>query len=243
MISQKIRVLRGVLPAAASLALVSTLLVGCSGDPLYPVHRLNPWVWEQWQADEQYAPTLHRQLDEVADVRDRAASMSGPQQVHWAGEFRYILEHHRQPLLREAVVDALAEFAVPQADEALKVANRDEDSVVRIAACAAWGMRPAADGVPQLTEMLGRDTDLDVRLAAAREIGRFRSPEAIHALGLALGEPNVDPALENRVIESLKKATGRDYGRDTHAWLAFVQGRDPGPEYTPSLAERMSRLF
>ena len=78
-------------------------------------------------------------------------------------------------------------------------------------------------------------------MAAARELRRFPERTAYQALGLALQDD--DPALQYRAIESLKAASGKDYGNNLQAWQQFAEGQDPGPEYTPSVADRLRSLF
>ncbi len=196
---------------------------------------------EQWRADEAYEPTLHRQLAEMSALRSSAATLSLDQQRHWCGEMKYILETSDNSLLRTAAVDTLAEFSVPESNEVLHQATKDKETSVRLAACRAWGKRRDKEALEQLSEVLGSDSDLDVRLAAARELGRYPDPMAYQALGLALQDR--DPALQYRAVESLKQASGRDYGSDLEAWQKFAQGQDPGPQYTPSMAERVRNLF
>ena len=82
---------------------------------------------------------------------------------------------------------------------------------------------------------------MDVRIAAARELRRFPDRVAYEALGLALQED--DPALQYRAVESLKEASGKNYGNNLQAWQQFAEGKDPGPEYTPSVADRVRALF
>jgi len=202
---------------------------------------LNPNMRRQWEADEMYQPTLHRQLAEVEALRESADGLSDVQQRHWSGELNHILKTHQNPLLRAAAVDTLAEFSVPESDEALRLALKDGDSTVRRAACAAWGKRGNKEAVRLLSEVLGSDTDVDVRIEAARELGQFKDPMAYQALGLALRAK--DPALQYRAVESLKRSSGKDYGSDLEAWQKFAQGQDPGPEYVPSLAERFWEVF
>ncbi|MBM4088500.1 MAG: HEAT repeat domain-containing protein [Planctomycetes bacterium] len=215
--------------------------IGCANGPLPYLTAMNPSMRRQWEADEQYQPTLHRQLAEVDELRDGAARLSEGEQRHWAGEMKYIVETHDSPQLRAAAVQALAAFTVPQAADGLRVAVKDGDPLVRIAACKAWGQRASRESPERLAEVLGSDSDVDVRIVAARELGRFNQPLAFQALGLALNDK--DPSLRYRAIDSLKKASGRDYGNDVEAWQKFAQGVDPGPEYQPSLAERARELL
>ncbi len=234
----KLRIIR---PCILSLLASSVLLTGCADGPMPYLMSLNPKMRQQWEADEMYQPTLHRQLAEMAALRESAADLSAAQQRHWSEEMQYILETHDNPLLRAAAVDALAEFAIPESNQGLKIALHDSDSSVRRSACCAWGKRSDQEAVQMLSESLGSDTDIEVRIAAARELGRFRDPVAYQALGLALHDK--DPALQYRAVESLKRASGKDYGTDLKAWQTFAQGQDPGPEYVPSLAERVRKIF
>jgi hypothetical protein len=216
-------------------------LVGCADGPMPYCMSLNPSMRRQWKVDEIYKPTLHRQLAEVEALRGNAASMSVEQQRHWCGELKYILQSHSNPVLRAACVDALAEFTVPESNEVLSLAMKDADSAVRTAACRAWGKRGGKEALELLAASLGSDSDKDVRIAAARELRRFSDRVAYEALGLALQDD--DPALQYRAVASLKEATGKDYGNNLQAWQQFAEGKDPGPEYTPSVADRVRALF
>jgi hypothetical protein len=216
-------------------------LVGCANGPIPYLMAINPSIRNQWEADEVYEPTLHRQLAEVETVRNSVAGMSAEQQEHWCGELKHIVQTHPNPVLRAACVNTLAEFTVPGANEPLTLAMKDADSAVRIAACRAWGKKGGKEAPELLAVTLGSDSDMDVRIAAARELRRFPDRVAYEALGLALQED--DPALQYRAIESLKEASGKDYGNNLQAWQQFAQGKDPGPEYTPSVADRVRALF
>ncbi len=228
-------------PYLLLLLVPCAILAGCADGPIPYLVALNPKMRQQWEADEMYQPTLHRQLTEMTALRDSASSLSAAQQRHWSEEMQYILETHDNPLLRAAAVDTLAVFAVPESNEGLRIALHDSDSSVRRTACRAWGKRNDQEAVRQLSETLGSDADIEVRIAAARELGHFRDPIAYQALGLALDDK--DPALQYRAVESLKRASGKDYGNNLKAWQTFAQGQDPGPEYVPSLAERVRRIF
>ena len=81
--------------------------------------------------------------------------------------------------------------------------------------------------------------DADVRLAAAKALGETKNREAVAALGEALDDS--DPAMQYRAVLSLKQVTGKDLGNDVNRWQQYVKGEPPEP--TPSLAERIRRLF
>jgi hypothetical protein len=223
------------------VAVVMCGLAGCANGPMPYFMAMSPTIRNQWEADEVYAPTLHRQLAEVKAVEASGSTLSPEQQRHWCDEFKHILAANSNPVLRAACVEALAKFTVPETNEPLKLAIKDGDATVRIAACQAWGKRSGQDAVETLAATLGGDADMDVRLAAARELRRFPERAAYEALGLALEEN--DPALQYRAIESLKEASGKNYGNNVEAWQKFASGKDPGPEYTPSVADRVRALF
>jgi hypothetical protein len=224
-----------------SVAIALASLGGCADGPVPYLMSLNPSMRRQWAADEAYKPTLHRQLAEVESLRDSARTLSPEQQVHWCGELQYIISTHANPLLRAACVETLVEFSVPESSEGLRLAMKDADATVRITACRAWGKRGSEQGVELLAERLGSDSDTDVKLAAARELGKFSDPVAYQALGLAIQDG--DAALQYRSIESLKQGSGKNYGNNLEAWQKFAQGKDPGPEYSPSVADRVRELF
>jgi HEAT repeat protein len=223
------------------LALVLLAPAGCAEGPVPYVLSLNPWRRQEWRQDEQYRPTLHRQLAEIEVLQDNAASMSLEQQVHWANEMTYLVRTQSNPVLRGAAVDTLAVLAVPEAEAGLRAALADKDPSVRIAACDAWASHGGAAAVEQLAERLGSDTDLDVRLAATRALGRFSEPAAHRALALALDDS--DPAIRHRAIQSLKQSSGRDFGDNIDAWKQFAQGKDPGPDAPPWLVQRIRQWF
>jgi len=225
------------------MAIVFLVPTGCADGPLPYFASLSPWRRQEWLADEQYEPTLHRQLDEIRAVRDTAAAMTAAEQTHWAGEMKYLLQTQQTPLMRETAVAALAALAVPEADDGLRLASKDKDASVRVAACRAWARHGGKEALQQLAETLGSDTDLDVRLAAARALGRFHEPAAFEALGLALDDP--DPALQYRAVQSLKESSGHDFGNNMDAWRRLARGENPGAEASTSsyLARRLKHWF
>jgi HEAT repeat protein len=154
---------------------------------------------------------------------------------------QHILQNHSNPLLRTEAVETLSVLSTPTAADVLQIANRDDDAGVRMAACRAWGKRGDKKGVAALAQILGSDTDVDVRITAARELADFSDPIAYQALGLAIDEDN--PALTYRAVQSLRAASGRDFGNNLDAWQQFAQGGDPGPDTPLSVAERLRGLF
>jgi hypothetical protein len=132
-------------------------------------------------------------------------------------------------------VALLGQLESPQAIETLKLASRDSDSQVRLAAVNGWQSQPAGIAVVQLQEIIGSDTDVDVRLAATRALGAFPGRDSVNALSLALTDSN--PAIQFLATESLEKITGEKIGVDVAAWQSFIaaQSGESGESVTNAI--------
>lgn len=145
------------------------------------------------------------------------------------------------PMIRVAMVRALAACSGPAAAGALREAAKDSDSDVRIAVCKALGRQKGPEATAVLRELFAGDMDVDVRLAAARALGQTRDPAAMATL--ATGLEDRDPAMQYRAVTSLRKIAPQDLGDDVERWRQYLQGQPAPPAKTPSLAERFGRLF
>ena len=181
--------------------------------------------------------------ERVAELKKLSASAKDTQpeqQARISADLCDQLRREEDPLMRIELINTLAVYRTTIATKMLEAALIDTDAEVREAACAAWGKRGGEDAVGQLTRVLSSDTNLDVRLAAARALGETKSQRAIAPLGEALSDK--DPALQNRVVQSLRTISGREYGNDVEAWQQFAKGGHVDTK-TPSLAERLRKLF
>ncbi len=214
-----------------------TALAGCAKGPLWRTGYISPWVRKKWTEDERYGPTLFTRLPAIESLADRAAWMDPAEREQVSREFAEQLRTETNPLVRINLVRALGAFPTETAAEALRTAITDSDSEVRMAACDAWERRGGREALETLAAVVGSDTSLDVRLAATRSLAAFPDPAAVRALGIALDD--ADPALQYRAVQSLKSASGVDYGTDLTAWRQFVRGETPLPSREPSLVERL----
>jgi HEAT repeat protein len=221
---------------AIGLCLTIGFSWGCMGTSAYRL-----WYRSQWEEDEKIRPSLYARLEQLTELQKRAGAMSEGEQARVAAELSRALAEDPSPQYRAQVARTLGDLPVPAAADALRQAVHDKEPSVRVAACTAWGKRGGDEAVSALAEVLGRDADLDVRTAAARELSNFKTPGAISALGVALDDP--DPALQHRAILSLKTVTGKDFGNSVSAWRQFVREGVVQPSETPSLAERLRNLF
>ena len=207
--------------------------------------------WPQfWPFPERELTTYHTPAMRVDAIREfgmRSKGVDSPEQRQITDQLARQMQVEPDPLVRQAVVTAIAEFHTPIAQQVLEAGIGDESEAVRVACCQAIGRR-AADGVPDagnssvasLANALRSDQDIDVRLAAAEVLGHIKSPDAIQALVVALEDR--DPAMQYAGVQSMKSITGEDYGPDVQAWRQVARGETPPAAKAPSVAERLRRV-
>jgi hypothetical protein len=206
-----------------------------------------PQMWPFPERERTTYATPAMRVQAIQQFAMRSTHVDSPEQREITDQLARQMQVEPDPLVRHAVVGALAEFHTPMAQQVLEAGLADENSEVRIACCQALGRRAAA-GVPAadnnslsvLANALRNEKDIDVRLAAAEALGKFKSQEAVRALVAALDDR--DPALQYVGVQSMKTITGQDYGPDVQAWRAVATGGAPPPPDAPSIAERLRRV-
>jgi HEAT repeat protein len=198
------------------------------------------WLAPNLQArkrDQANTPLV--QVQELQELAKAAPKRSAEEQSFLANQLASNLESEADPVVREHLVRTASAVQTPKSDEMLRKSLEDSDPEMRITACELWGRRGGEEAVERLAHTLSNDTDLDVRMAAARALGETENPAATAALGTALEDPN--PAMQYRAVESLKRVTGEDLGNDVKTWVAFVQnGTKPPPK---TMAQRLTDWF
>ncbi len=195
-------------------------LIGCAEGPFWKAGHYSPWAQEKWSAEEQQADTLFERKRQLSELVAQAKNSSADAQNQAANQLKNII--HRDPVLlvKLHAISLLPDLPATASIEALHLASRDPDSRVRIAAIESWKRVNSSASVSQLQEMIGSDTDVDVRLQATRALGTFNDPSAVSALSLALTDNN--PAIQLRATESLEKVTGEKLGADVAAWQTYI---------------------
>ena len=195
-------------------------LLGCAEGPLWQTGSYNPWVREKWEAEEQIADTLIKRKRSMTSMVQTAANSSTSIQENAVKQLSESIQRDPVLLIRIHAVELLGQLNTAEAASALKLASKDPDSRVRNAAINAWKSMPTSVAVGQLQEILGSDTDVDVRLNATEALGDLPVPEAAQALSLALSDTN--PAVQLRATESLQQITGEQIGADVAAWQTYL---------------------
>lgn len=222
-----------------SLAVLScaALATGCVDGPAPGLASYNPWVTKDWKEDEKYATTYHTKVQQLAELRGRAPTLPPEEQQRLSTELAVEVQREKAVVMRSEIVRTLSAFPTQQARAAIQLAANDADPYVRRAACIALAQTPDADALQILSQTLANDTDTDVKIVAARELSKFRDPQAAQALATLVDDNN--PALQQTAMDSLRTVTGKDYGYSASAWREYMQGGTPTPPPAPSIAQRL----
>ena len=197
-------------------------VIGCAEGPLWQTGSYLPWVRKKWLAEEQLAETYFqkkRSLDQLVDNSGDSLEL----QNKAAKQLADIV--YREPilLLRLHAVELLGKIPTSEAARSLQIASKDPESQIRTAAAKSLGLLPAEYAIPALQEIIGSDTNVDVRLAATKALGRFSDSAAFTGLSIALTDTN--PAIQYAATESLNEITGEKIGADVAAWQSYLSAK------------------
>lgn len=217
-----------------SLAAGVLLVSGCQSFLGY-----RGWPFPEHDRTSFHTPTMR--IDTVRQFASRADGTDSVEQRELTDQLARQIQIESDPLVREAIIAGAAEFRTPLAQQILVAGLGDDTASVRVECCKALGMRADESTVANLAQSLRGDKDIDVRLAAAEALGKFKSEAAMSALVAALDDR--DPALQFVGVQSLKSITGQDYGGDVATWRQVAAGSAPptAPK-APSVAERLRQV-
>ncbi|HKD35494.1 MAG TPA: HEAT repeat domain-containing protein [Pirellulales bacterium] len=205
---------------------------------------------------KKYGPIARDRISLVKEEGKYAAKGSPDDKEKVSADLARMIQTEQDPLVREEIVRTLATIPTETAANVLAAGMKDSEPKVRVAVCQAWGKRgspvkfitePTSHqevvnaATLALAQALASDTNIDVRLAAARALGKVQNnPRAIGALGIALKDR--DPALQVRAIASLKESSNKDFGNDVTKWQQYVDSvAPPSPQESPkAVADRPS---
>ncbi len=223
-----------------STSILGALAVLCSGCADMP---RPPWMASKPEESDVQISGIRdasEEIDRLEALASTAGKKDAAEQEAITLQLAQQLAAESDPIIRAAQLRALAAYPTSSASLMLKQGLQDTDKDVRVVCCEMWGKRAGPEAAKILSEVIASDTDIDVRLAAARGLGQLEDQAAVKGLALALDDP--DPAMQRRAVVSLQNVTGRDYGGDIAAWRQFMQGNEPVLQ-TPSLAERVRSIF
>ncbi|TWT31574.1 HEAT repeat domain-containing protein [Blastopirellula retiformator] len=226
---------------SASFAICLLLLVlGCTKNGAIS----NPFGWGMIDdpADlAKYGPSPTQRRDDIRRLARYTEEMSDSERQLNASKLTQQLKDEQDPLLRMEILKALAALQTPSAQEGLRMGLYDSEPRVRVLAVETLVVGRDPKAVEELGDLIVRDRELDVRIAAAKALEQFDSAEARKALAPAIQDR--DPALRYVAIQSLKENSQVDYGGDAEKWEAYAMGENPAPPENVSLTSWLVPSF
>ncbi len=211
--------------ATALLLAVSLMGSGCAGGWL-----ANHVPWHKKDKDDEMPgiKTADKRIKEIQALAEKAPTSTPEVQQQVSEKLAHQIEKETDPLIREEILKTLAVYPTPLAAKVLEAGMSDNEAGVRIICCGAWAKRGGNAAVEALGTALNNDSDLDVKMAAARALGQLKDKGAVVPLSEALASDN--PAMQRRAIESLKTVSGHDYGNNLDAWRQYAKTGQAPPD-------------
>ena len=194
----------------------------------------------QWKQDEAIGVTDHERRKQLALLADTIGQMPSDKQTFWAGHLEKLIDNDQSPEMRRLAVRAAGSLRDPRAMAMIDKGLDDESVKVRMEACQALGRRKGDDAARVLVATIGSETNQDVKHAAMTALANHNNQIAIDSLKIALSDRN--PATRDLAVESLKGATGKNYGDDPDVWIAALEGK-PTEQAPTRFAERVRNFF
>jgi HEAT repeat protein len=220
----------GMKSAVFASFLIGILLIsnlGCaSNGALY-----NPLsYWDQAETEEyaKYGPSPVQKRETLQALAAQASQLEPAEKERVSQKLAQQVTNETDVLLRIEVAKALGKFDTQTAYAGLKSALHDPDPDVKIAAIRSMANPNNKEAIAELGDLINRETDLDVRVAATQGLGNYNTPSSKQALVAALDDRN--PALRYAGVQSLRGMSDIDYKGDTQAWRQFALGETRLPQ-------------
>lgn len=160
-------------------------------------------------------------MREIKELGENAKKVPPEKQQEYAETLALIAREESDPLIRRQAVLSIAHFPTQTSAETLQRAMSDSDREVRLAACFGWYTYGGDEAAPALIELLGKESDPDIRMEAIELLGKMKDKRAIPAFAAPLSENN--PALQHFTVLALQEITGARE-TDPRFWLAYCRG-------------------
>lgn len=223
---------------AVGLSMVA--MSGCQDGPLYAFKVVNPYYsMGEWKRDEALGVTDHERTKQLTVLAETIHQLPANKQQFWAEHLSKMIESDDSPEMRRLAIRAAGRLKDPSAIGMIDKGLDDDSIKVRMEACQALGRRQGDEATRMLAATIGTETSQDVKHAALAALGNHDSPIAIDSLKIALADRN--PATRDVAVQSLKDATGKNYGDDPTVWIAALEGK-PTEQAPVRFAERVRQI-
>lgn len=198
----------------ASPAAVAAVLLGTtSGCQLWP------WAVTP---DRTTIITPGMRAASIREIAPRMAEEDNEAQIKACEQLAMQIRTEPDPIVRRAIQETVAEFKTPMAGAMLLAGLNDEDRDVKVVCCRLLGKRKEPKAVEPLANLVAKDADLDVRLAAVDALGAMETKASVAGLAAALKDR--DPAMQYAGVEAMKKVAPdqEDLGNEVQAWRSYA---------------------
>jgi HEAT repeat protein len=186
-------------------------------------------------------PQVVSPRDRLRDLRKQAGDAwmyAGETRAQEAAGLTQAFMTEPDAIIRTQMLTTIAALDAAAGIEAYRKGIADSQSSVRLAAIRGWEKLGGPEAAQTLAATLNGDPDVDVRMAAARSLGRIPDAQSIAALGTALDDAS--PAMQYCVVQSLRSVCERDVGDDVNEWRTYL-AQQPRPVDNSSIAVQMQR--
>jgi len=229
------------IPATIMVSMCLFCTTGCHDGPLYALKVANPYYsLNEWKKDEELGVTDHERRKQLTTLSETIGSMPANKQQFWSGHLDKLIENDTSSEMRRLAVRAAGNLRDASATSLVEKGLDDDSVKVRMEACKSLGRQTGDDSARALASVIGTESSEDVRNAALTALSGHKNPIAVKALRLALEDRN--PATRDLAVQSLRGATGKNYGEDPKSWIAALDGK-PTPQVETRIADRVRNLF
>ncbi len=129
-----------------------------------------PFGEDQTAELKKYGPVPLQRITEMQETRKKLAKAKPEEQEAFAAELARQIPNENDFNVRMAIIQIMGTLKAPSANAILFAGMKDPEPEIRSTCCESWGKRPGPESTRMLAEVLSGDTDLDVRMAAAKAL-------------------------------------------------------------------------
>jgi hypothetical protein len=172
----------------------------------------------------------------IREIGEQVSDYTEAQQLALSDQLAKQIQIEPDPIVRQTIQQTIAECKTPLAQVVLLAGLNDEDNQVRLTCCRLLGERGDPASIAALSNVVARDADADVRMAATDALGNIPGAGSVQGIAAALRDR--DPAMQYAGVEAMKRASGQDFGNDVQAWRQYADSVAPGNLPAANIAQQ-----